>query len=84
MPNKNLQTRQLISQIGMLSWKKIFKNDGLIDAKDSICFDQKCQEIENKYKDVSKTFFRYFENKLKSNLKNKVVQPKIVMDLEKN
>ena len=46
----------------------IFGTDGLIHADDIICFDAKCSAIEEKSKDLSSKFYRYFEKKLKNNL----------------
>jgi len=48
----------------------IFGNDGLIHAGDIICFDAKCSAIEEKSKDLSSKFNRYFDKKLKNNLKD--------------
>ena len=53
----------------------IFHEDGLIDANDSICFDAKSEEIEKVSKDLSSKFHRYFQNKLKKNLQERVHQP---------
>ena len=47
----------------------IFGTDGLIHADDSICFDVKCDAIEERSKDLSSKFHRYFDRKLKDNLR---------------
>lgn len=53
----------------------IFGNDGLINADESICFDAKSDDIEDASRELSGKFHRYFQNKLKSNLKEKVNKP---------
>ena len=52
----------------------VFRDNGLIDADDSICFDVKSDEIEDKVKDQFK-FANYFKNKIKPNRMEKFKKP---------
>lgn len=44
-------------------------------ADDSICFDAKSEQIEQVWMKLSGKFLKYFQNKLKSNIKNKLNRP---------
>ena len=44
---------------------KLFGDDGLVHADDTICFDEKCEEIESLSQSISKNFLRYFQKRLK-------------------
>lgn len=44
-------------------------------ADDSICFDAKSEQIEQVSMKLSGKFLKYFQNKLKSNIKNKLNGP---------
>jgi len=55
--------------------KEIFGEDGLVDAHDSICFDDKCEALENLCAGISEKFLNYFQDKLKTNIKLKVNKP---------
>ena len=52
----------------------VFRDNGLIDADDSICFDVKSDEIEDKVKDQFK-FAYNFKNKIKPNRMEKFKKP---------
>ena len=45
---------------------KIFGTKGILEADDTICFDQKCADFEQ-----SEKFLRYFQDRLKMQLKVK-------------
>jgi hypothetical protein len=53
----------------------IFGDNGLVNADDSICFDEKSSEIEEKTKDLSSKFNKYYLQKMKNILKEKVNKP---------
>ena len=53
----------------------IFGDNGLVNADDSICFDEKSSEIEKKTKDLSTKFNKYYLQKMKNILKEKVNKP---------
>ncbi|KAK3104132.1 hypothetical protein FSP39_024650 [Pinctada imbricata] len=53
----------------------IFGKEGLINADDSVCFDEMSADIEDRARELSGKFTRYFQNKLKKNLKEKVHKP---------
>lgn len=53
----------------------IYGNNGLMTADDSICFDAKSEQIEQVSMKLSGKFLKYFQNKLKSNIKNKLNRP---------
>ena len=53
----------------------IFGADGIINAHDSICFDEKCQELESFCEDKTRKFVSYFQKRLKKLLKHKVNEP---------
>lgn len=44
-------------------------------ADDSNCFDAKSEQIEQVSMKLSGKFLKYFQNKLKSNIKNKLNRP---------
>ena len=46
-----------------------------MNADDSICFDEKNSEIEEKTKDLSSKFNKYYFQKMKNILKEKVNKP---------
>ena len=48
---------------------KLFGDDGLVHADDTICFDEKCEEIESLSQSISKNFLRYFQKRLRICLK---------------
>lgn len=48
---------------------------GFVTADDSICFDAKSEQIEEVSMKLSGKFLKYFQNKLKSNIKEKVNMP---------
>ncbi|KAK3105657.1 hypothetical protein FSP39_002808 [Pinctada imbricata] len=60
----------------------IFGSDGLVNANDSICFDEKSVEIETKCEDISNKFLSYFQKRLKETIRKKVNEPQIACDLE--
>ena len=53
----------------------IFGDNGLVNADDSICFDEKSSKIEEKTKDLSSKFNKYYLQKMKKILKEKVNKP---------
>jgi transposase-like protein len=55
----------------------IYGEDGLINADDTVCFDQKSDEIEEVSKELSVKFLNYYQKKLKDNIKEKVNKPLI-------
>ena len=54
---------------------KIFGQDGLIDADDTICYDEQVREIETEMTEVSSKFLAYFQKRLIPALKEKVNDP---------
>jgi len=48
----------------------IFGSDGLLHADDIIYFETKCSDIEEKSKALSSSFHRYFDTRLKGNIKH--------------
>jgi hypothetical protein len=48
---------------------------GLVNADDIICFDEKSSEIEEKTKDLSTKFNKYYLQKMKNILKENVNKP---------
>lgn len=54
---------------------KIFGTEGILDADDTICFDEKCEDFEQYCTDKSEKFLRYFQDRLKMQLKTKLNEP---------
>lgn len=50
----------------------LFGSSGLINSDDSICFEEKSNEVEKQAQDISNKFHQYFVKRLKTNLKTKV------------
>ena len=50
---------------------KIFGEDGIIKANDTICFEEKCEEVETFSQSVSQPFLRYLQKRVKENLDKK-------------
>ena len=55
--------------------RKMFGQDGITNADDTISFDAKCDEFENFCSAISDPFLQYFNRKLKKHLKSKVNEP---------
>ena len=64
----NKQNRDIL--LGM-----IFGKDGIINADDTICYEQKCEEFKTYCQGVTETFLSYFEKKMREPLKVKVNEP---------
>ena len=62
---------------------KIFGDDGLVHADDTICFDEKCEELETLSQSISKNFLRYFQKRLKDLLNAKRKDPEIASQTDK-
>ncbi|XP_052778803.1 uncharacterized protein LOC128216276 [Mya arenaria] len=54
---------------------KIFGPDGIVSADDSICYDEKCDELGRHLATVSNKFHKYFVDRLEPILKTKVNHP---------
>ena len=54
---------------------KIYGQDGILHADDTICFEEKCSELEEQCAQISTKFHRYFTGRLKTLLKLKVNDP---------
>ncbi|MES9883125.1 MAG: hypothetical protein ABW185_19850 [Sedimenticola sp.] len=55
--------------------EKIYGDGGILDAHDPVCFDEKCDALERQCSDISPTFLRYFQTRLRPILKTKVSEP---------
>lgn len=62
---------------------KIFGDDGLLNADDTICFDDKCEELESVSQSVSKNFLKYFQKRLKDILREKRKDPDVATQTDK-
>ena len=49
---------------------KIFGDDGLLTADDTICFDERCEELESISQSISRNFLKYFQKRLKDILRH--------------
>ena len=56
---------------------KIFGDDGLLHADDSICFEEKCEDLESISQSVSRNFTKYFQKRLKTLLRQKRHDPDV-------
>lgn len=55
--------------------QKIFDKDGLINADDSVCFEECCDRLEGDLSQISSKFQTYFNKRLKTSIKDKVNDP---------
>ena len=62
---------------------KIFGEDGIINADDTVCFDEKCEEVESLSQSISQSFLRYFQKRVKDNLNKKRQEPELVSQADK-
>ena len=62
---------------------KIFGNEGIINADDTVCFEEKCEEVETLSQSISQSFLRYFQKRVKDNLDKKCKEPENVMQAHK-
>ena len=53
----------------------IFGTDGVINADDTVCFEEKCIELEDYCSEVTESFANYFRKRLKEPLKTKENKP---------
>ena len=58
---------------------KIFGEDGIIKANDTICFEEKCGEVETFSQSVSQPFLRYLQKRVKENLDKKRKEPELAL-----
>ena len=56
---------------------KVFGDDGLLHADDSICFEEKCEDLESLSQSVSRNFIKYFQKRLKTLLREKRHEPDV-------
>ncbi|KAK3101689.1 hypothetical protein FSP39_005507 [Pinctada imbricata] len=63
---------------------KIFGENGLTSANDTVCFDEISDEIEQETEKLSTKFHSYYTKKMKANIKSKVCDPKNSQNLDKN
>lgn len=54
---------------------KIYGKDGILHADDTICFEEKCNDLEEHCSQISNKFNKYFTGRLKTLLKKKVNDP---------
>ena len=54
---------------------KIFGDDGIVNADDTICFDHKCETFSTFCAEKSEKFLTYFDSRLKTQLKTKLNDP---------
>ena len=54
---------------------RIYGKDGILHADDTICFEEKCNELEEHSNQISNKFQKYFTGRLKTLLKQKVNEP---------
>ena len=50
---------------------KMFGEDGIIYANDTVCFEEKCKEVEQLSQSISRSFLNYFQKRVKENLNKK-------------
>ncbi|XP_060592163.1 uncharacterized protein LOC132746904 [Ruditapes philippinarum] len=55
----------------------IFRDGGILDSDDSICFDEKCDRLENHCREISQNFVKYFQDRLRPQMKTKVNDPSL-------
>ncbi|XP_053376475.1 uncharacterized protein LOC128547528 [Mercenaria mercenaria] len=55
----------------------IFGDGGILDSDDSICFEEKCDRLERHCLEKSQNFVRYFQDRLRPQLKTKVSDPSL-------
>lgn len=54
---------------------KIFGQDGIVGATDNVCFESKCDELQNYCTNLADKFVIYFNRRLKGLIKYKVNEP---------
>ena len=54
---------------------KMFGEDGIINANDTVCFEEKCEEVEQLSQSISRSFLNYFQKRVKENLNKKRQEP---------
>ena len=47
---------------------KMFGEDGILSANDTVCFEEKCEDVEQLSQSISRSFFNYFQIRVKENL----------------
>ena len=62
---------------------KIFGDDGIINADDTVCFEEKCEEVETLSQSISQSFLRYFQKRVRDNLDKKGKEPDNVTQADK-
>lgn len=63
---------------------KMFGDGGIIDTDDTVCFEEKCEEVETLSQSISQTFLRYFQKRLRDNLQKKRADPDILIEADKH
>ena len=56
---------------------KIFGEDGLMHAEDTICFEEKAEDLESTGQSISKNFVKYFQKKLKTLIRDRCNDPDV-------
>ena len=54
---------------------KMFGEDGIINANDRVCSEEKCEEVEQLSQSISRSFLNYFQKRVKENLNKKRQEP---------
>ncbi|KAK3101791.1 hypothetical protein FSP39_006376 [Pinctada imbricata] len=60
----------------------IFGVDGLVNADDTICFEEKSNMIEETCDQISSKFLNYYKKKVRNTIRTKVQQPQTILKLE--
>ena len=63
---------------------KIFGDGGIIDADDTVCFEEKCEEVETLSQSISQTFLRYFQKRLRDSLQKKRADLDVLIEADKH
>lgn len=54
---------------------KLFREEGIVNADDTICFEHKCETFAEFCAEKSEKFLKYFDTRLKGQLKTKLNEP---------
>ena len=54
---------------------KMFGEDGIINANDTVCFEENCEEVKQLSQSISRSFLNYFQKRVKENLNKKRQEP---------
>ena len=62
---------------------KMLGEDCILNADDTVCFKEKCEEVEQLSQSISRSFLNYFQKRVKENLNKKRQEPEGIAKMDR-